>query len=186
MRYVSKKINRALFIYQQKKKEFGIVFNCSALASKKASSTAPTTSYDFFDLSLNINFRLNNTRLLLELQLVAPPPITLSIHFRKHCSNDSFSLLHGKRKSAPYSSASTSFTIAYIIIATLVAFLLIILCVTISMCVSSKYKIKQINTKYESLKQIRTKSSVVPAKSTQIQHVMAAKQNWVIQYNKFL
>jgi hypothetical protein len=148
-------VNTAGYV-PHKLSKFDIKFNCTYLATRFAQQTD-----DFFDLSLNMSFKLNNTRLLLELQLVTPPPITVSILFRKHCplfnkttSNSIFS------KKLNKTTQNSSFAIAYIIIATLCGFLLIILFTTISMCLSSKYKVKKklINTKYESLQQIRARA----------------------------
>ena len=126
---------------------------------------------DHFDLSLNISFKLNNTRLLLELQLVPPPPINLSIQFKKFCLNTT--IIRRKIALSYAQPNSNSFTIAYIIIGTLVGFLAIILFVAISMYISSKYKLKKINTKYETMQHLRNKMKTKQTKPN-------PKQNKVI------
>jgi hypothetical protein len=126
---------------------------------------------DHFDLSLNISFKLNNTRLLLELQLVPPPPINLNIQFKKFCLNAT--IIRRKIALSYAQPNSNSFTIAYIIIGTLVGFLAIILFVAISMYISSKYKLKKINTKYETMQHLRNKIKTKQAKPN-------LKQNKVI------
>lgn len=126
---------------------------------------------DHFDLSLKISFKLNNTRLLLELQLVPPPPINLSIQFKKFCLNTT--IIRRKIALSYAQPNSNSFTIAYIIIGTLVGFLAIILFVAISMYISSKYKLKKINTKYETMQHLRNKMKTKQTKPN-------LKQNKVI------